>query len=452
MVAFGKYRVIKKRSAQGSWIVYDVEEVAQNRKAELRVYSNRLPEGSEREKTFLDTLNQLAEVDHPHVINILDLGVALEKGFYTCPPRQAISLTEAFAERELDILDPCQLLEAAIQLCDGFQALHEKGLVHGAVCSDTISWDQRRLFPFVSWIPILDRSAAELRLSPPPAPKGFEGEAADLYQIAGLIHHLLIGTGPLQSTEITSHTAAVNVPGAMDGLYEILERALCQDPEEAFAHVSELTKGIQKLLSKQRVREELEKSVSSFSIPQEVLEAALKKKKEQKERRRAKEGVPLAEAPHVSPLESLPKGKVAAVGGLFLLMFIAYPLLSPGDTPAPIRRPAPSRRPGIRPAPRKRPRPTRKPRRGTKARGKKPKKGSTAAIKDLRSAAPTSAKNFRERWGTLKSWILSLPPAKRRNLFTYGKLVRLRGLFKSEEFKACNQLDELIKQAVNEID
>lgn len=451
MVAFGKYRVEAKRGAQGSWIVYDVVEVAQERKAELRVYSNRLPEGSEREKLFLDTLMAIAEVDHPHVINILDLGVAMEKGYYTCPPRQAISLTEAFAERELDILDPSQSLEAAIQLCEGVEALHEKGLVHGALCADTVAWDTRRMFPFLSWIPILDRSPDELRIQAPPLPPGYEGKTADLYGLAGLVHHLLIGTGPLTGSEIESHTAAVNVPGAMEGVYEALEPALAQDPSQGLTSASDLTAAIQKILTKQRVRDELEKSVSSMAIPQEVLEKALQKKKEQKRRKQAKDGISPAEMPYASPFANLPMGKLAGFGALLGLMMLAYPLMGPGTGEysggGGPRKPPPKRPPPGRNRPP--PRATKKP---TAEASKKPEKPGKVSIESLKGASPTSEKDFLGRWKTLKSWVLSLPPARRRNLFTYGKLVRLRGKFKRDAFEACKELDTLIQQAVAELD
>ena len=77
--------------------------------------------------------------------------------------------------------------------------------------------------------------------------------------------------------------------------------------------MADLCQALDRALSKQRVRAELEKSVSSMVIPEDVLQRALAKKKEQKRRRRKKEGVTPAEAPYVSPLEGN-QGKAAAMG------------------------------------------------------------------------------------------------------------------------------------------
>ena len=452
MVAFGKYRVVEKRRARGSWIVYDVVDVEHDRKAELRVYTNRLVEGSDSAQDYLKTLNRIAELDHPNLPTIWDLGVVMEKGYYTVPPRDSVPLAEALAERELAFMDEVELMEAASQLCAAVQTLHDAGLFHGALSTESVYWDRRRTFPYISWIPILSPSPDELRLKLPEIPAGYVGKSDDLYRLAGIMHHVLTGTSPLGDADEIGSSAAVNVPGGIDGVYEVMERALSQDPSANFESVAELTQALEKALSKQRVRAELEKSVSSMVIPEAVLQRALEKKKEQKRRRRQEDGVSAAEAPYVSPIEGT-QGKMAAAIGAMVLMGLAYPLLGPSTTTVsrprktssrPANRP-PLKRPGI-----KKPSTTTKPAPGKKDDDKDKKKDS--GVTALRGAAPTSANDFMGRWSTLKGWILSLPPAKRRNLFTYGKLVRLRAEFKKDEYGACRKLDGLIKQAVSEAD
>lgn len=451
MVAFGKYRVVEKRRARGSWIVYDVVEVEHDRKAELRVYSNRLAEGSDAAQDFIKTLTRIAELDHPNLPAIWDLGVVMEKGYYTVPPRDSVPLAEAFAERELAFMDEVELLEAAVQLGAAVQTLHDAGLFHGALSSESVYWDRRRTFPYISWIPVLSPSPDELRLTLPEIPPGYVGKGDDLYRLAGLMHHILTGTSPLGDSDQIGSSAAVAVPGGIDGVHEVLQQALAQDPSANFEDVAGLTQALERTLSKQRVRAELEKSVSSMVIPEDVLQRALEKKKEQKRRRREQEGVSPAEAPYVSPLEGM-QGKVAAGVGALVLMMVAYPLLAPGETTT-ASRPRPEASAGGTRPPIQRP-PIQKPATTTKPVAKpeddKAKKGG--GVSGLKDAAPTSSEDFMGRWSTLKGWILSLPPAKRRNLFTYGKLVRLRAEFKKDEYGACRKLDGLIKQAVAEAD
>jgi hypothetical protein len=452
MVAFGKYRIVEKRRVRGSWIVYDVVEVEHDRKAELRVYSNRLAEGSDAAKEFVKTLNRIAELDHPNLPTIWDLGVVMEKGYYTMPPRDSVPLAEALAERELSFMDEVELLEAATQLGAAVQNLHDAGLWHGALSTETVYWDRRRSFPYISWIPILSPSPDEFRMKFPDIPPTYVGKGDDLYRVARIMHHILTGTSPLEEADDIGPSAAVNVPGGIDGVHEVMQRALSQDPGENFESVGELTQALDKALSKQRVRAELEKSVSSMVIPEDVLQRALEKKKEQKRRRRQETGVTAAEAPYVSPLEGM-QGKVAAGVGALVLMMLMYPLLGPSTTTASRPRPKstsgakrpPIKRPGL-----KKPKTTTKKVPGKKDEKKNGKKG--AGVTALKDASPTNANDFMSRWSTLKGWILSLPPAKRRNLFTYGKLVRLRAEFKKDEYGACRKLDGLIKQAVSEAD
>lgn len=449
MVAFGKFRVLEKLGARGSWILYDVLEVAQDRKVELRVYSNRLSEGSEKETAFLDTLKALAAIDHSHVLGIWDLGVVMEKGYYTVPPRDAISLREALIERDLDILDEVERLEAAVQLCRALQSIHDAGFTHGAISSESVYWDRRRGFAYISWIPILERNNSEFRFDLGPVPKGYEGKSEDIYRLASILHHILLGTQPLVGDDVTGASAAVNVPGGIEGAFEVLEQGLRQDPTQNFPEIADLAKQLDRTLSKQRVRAELEKSVSSMVIPQEVLEAALKKKKEQKKRRQAQDGISPAEAVYESPLASLNLSQNPLVGlaaVLILVMGLGSLFLGSGGTSevqvasAPTKRPPPKR-----PAPKSS---TPKP----KIELPKKKSQKKEDIHSLKGASATSGQDFLDRWGILKTWILSLPPSKRRQLFTYGTLVRLRAKFKKDEYQACRKLDDLIRQAVSEVE
>lgn len=454
MVAFGKYRVVEKRRARGSWIVYDVVEVEHDRKAELRVYTNRLAEDSDAARDFVKTLNRIAELDHPNLPTIWDLGVVMEKGYYTVPPRDSVPLVEALAERELAFMDEVELLEAATQLGAAVQTLHDAGLFHGALSTESVYWDRRRTFPYISWIPILSPSPDELRMKVPEIPPGYVGKGDDMYRLAAIMHHMLTGTSPLGEADDIGVTAAVNVPGGIDGVHEVMQRALSKDPAENFESVAELAQALDRTLSKQRVRAELEKSVSSMVIPEAVLQRALEKKKEQKRRRRQEDGVSPAEAPYVSPMEGM-QGKVAGGVGALVLMMIMYPLMgpsAPATAPRPRTTTRSAERPPIqRPGPTKPSTTTKKPP-GEKDEDKDKDKKKDTGVSALRGAAPTSSGEFMGRWSTLKGWILSLPPAKRRNLFTYGKLVRLRAEFKKDEYGACRKLDGLIKQAVAEAD
>ncbi len=452
MVAFGKYRVVEKRPAQGSWIVYDVVEVAHDRKAQLRVYSNRIAEGSEREKSFLDTINRIAEIDHPHVVNVWDFGTALEKGFYTVPPRDAVPLHETIAEGGLTLLDEVELLEAATKLCSGLQALHDAGLTHGAISKETVYWDRRRCFPFLGWLPVISGTPEELRLTLSEVPKSYQGKSEDIFRLAEILHEMLMGATSAPLDQANEGSLARDQGGAIDGVFPVLHKALALDAEETYESVASLSKALEKVLSKQRVRAELEKSVSSMVIPQEILEAALKKKKEQKRRKQQEAGAPPTSKEQAEDFMEAIRANPLPVGGgvaAFLCVFLFFVMGDSSPAPqTPRRRPSKSRpalkRPpktttssGVAPVP--------------KPRSAKPKTGAEAVLA-LKNAKPTEANTFMERWKVLKSWVLSLPPRKRRNLFKYGKLLRLRSELKKDEYGACRKLDELIQQAVSSVD
>lgn len=447
MVAFGKFRVDGKAYGKGHWLVYDAVEIALERPVRLRLYGEALPKKSEREQDFIKRIRDVAALDHPNILSILDFGIVMEKGYYTTAPRESAALQFMFAERQLDVLDEEDRLKAVVDLYRGLQHIHEAGLIHGAIGTDTIFWDRKRAFPYFAWFTILDPAETEFGTPAAKAPSGYEGAQADVFQLGRVAHQIVTGTAPLGIDDAPGETTAVNVPGATEGVFEVLQDILHKDPSRCPASAEDAAQAFDKVLAKQKVRMELEKSVSSFVVPQEMLEAALAKKKEQKRRKRKDEGISPAEMPYASLLESIPGGpKVTGIMAVLALMMIVYPFVGAGGggaTPAP--------RPATRPKPASlnRPKPATRPKPPTRRVTKKP--ASAGGIESLKGAAPTDKDTFLPRWSTLKSWILSLPPAKRRNLFTYGTLVQLRSEFKRDERQACQKLDDLIRQAVGEL-
>ncbi len=451
MVAFGKFRIVSKLGTRGAWSVFEAVEVALERPVELRAYGNRLPRDSPHEQAFLQRLMRIAAVDHPTLMAVLDFNIVMEKGYYTTSPRDSITIAEAFALRDLDMLDEAVRLQLAIDLARGLDALHEGGIAHGAIGPDTVLWDRKRHFAYFGWVPIIEPSPREFGAEGPALPPGYHGKAADLFRLAGLVHQMVSGTAPLAEPPAGTATAAVNVPGMIDGAFEVMERALPVDPSQAMARPADLAQGLERVLAKQRVRAELEKSVSSMVIPQEMLEAALARKKEQKRRRVQKGDVSASELPYLSPLETIPGGArtlgaaalglVVLIGAVFTSMGGSTGTLPPPTTPATTSRPPPTARPATS---------TPATPGATPSATAKPAAGAGGTIGSLKGAPPTDKENFLDRWGTLKTWVLALPPAKRRNLFTYGKLVQLRSEFKRDEAAACRELDDLIKQAVAE--
>ncbi len=458
MTAFGKFRIVGKLAQRGAWAVFDAVEVALERPVELRVFGEPLTQGSPRQQAFLQRLMRIAAVDHPNVLGILDFNMVMDKGYYTTSPREAVPVSAAFASHEFDLQAEEKKLSVCIELCRGLQAVHDAGLVHGAVGPETVYWDQKRQFAYLAWLPIADVDGREIGHEGAPIPAGRrEGEAPgrgeDLYRLSALLHQILTGSAPLGDAPPGSTSTAVAAGGAVEGSHDVMVRALEVDRERATRSASEVAAALEKVLAKQKVRSELEKSVSSIVIPQEMLEAALARKKEQRKRRSSGEG---PEAPAAGPAEILssiplsPKALGMIVGMIALL--VLSPLFGPsGDPgPTPVRPPATDRPPPSRPPPTGSPSP------GTPTATPAGSPAASSApiapgdISGLKGAGPTDAQSFGPRWDTLKTWILSLPPARRRNLFTYGKLLQVKSGLKQDEAAACRELDQLIQQAVSE--
>ncbi len=195
-VVFGKFRLETARFTKGTWVVYQATEALLERPVELRLHGRLLLPGSEDERTFVRRMRELAALDHPNILSVLDFGVEGQKGYVTAIPRDSVSLLYLLSKSEVTRLDEVDRIRGAAGLAQALRTMHAAGMVHGAIASDTVFWDQRRGFPYFAWFPVFEDAATEFSGKVVPLPRGFEGVRADIYRLSWVLHELLAGAAP----------------------------------------------------------------------------------------------------------------------------------------------------------------------------------------------------------------------------------------------------------------
>jgi serine/threonine protein kinase len=226
----------------------------------LRVVDDRVAGHSRAVKGFLHVNQRVAEIDHPHVLRVVDHGTRGGTTYAATAWREGLTLADLLLESApLDVAD---VLRLGGQLAEALDTVHERGIVHGTVGLATV-WIRRRpgsrvppaaaLTAFgtshllAPVLPELDDAEAAVELLFV-APEQLRGQpavpASDQYALACVLFTALTGTTPFRGAtnndlfgahlfgEIPSASA---VRGDIDPAWDdVFARALAKDPEERY--------------------------------------------------------------------------------------------------------------------------------------------------------------------------------------------------------------------------
>ena len=120
----GRYRVIKKLGAGGMGAVYEVERLSDGERLALKTLRGR--SDSDAMARFAREAQIAAQIDHPHLVPALDVGIADGQLFLVMPLITGGSLEHARA----DFGNAAWAKPLLRQVAKGLAALHERDIVH----------------------------------------------------------------------------------------------------------------------------------------------------------------------------------------------------------------------------------------------------------------------------------------------------------------------------------
>lgn len=236
----------------------------------LRLVDDRLAGQSRAAKGFLHVNQRIAEIDHPHVLRVVDLGRHGGAPFAATAWRDGLTLADLLLEAApLEVPD---VLRLGGQLAEALDATHGHGIVHGTVGLATV-WIRRRagsrVPPAASLtafgtshllaplMPELDDEAAavELLFVAPEQLRGQPaGPAADQYALACLLFTALTGTTPFRgetNSDLFGAHLFSEVPAATEArsdldpeLDEVFGTALAKEPDKRYDNCRTLLRAV----------------------------------------------------------------------------------------------------------------------------------------------------------------------------------------------------------------
>ena len=248
------YEIIQKIGSGGMGDVYLALDTRLNRKVALKFLPPHLCQDEDCRKRFTREAQAAAGLDHPNIAGIYEVGDYSGRPFYSMQIVEGRSLREVIGGKDLPIE---RIIEIAIQVCEGLQAAHDKGIIHRDIKPSNILLDGH------GRIRIVDFGLASVRGSEhltktgstlgtigymsPEMVRGKEIDSrSDLFSLGVVMYELITRQNPFRRDNEAATLKAVidETPdpvarfraGLVDEIQSIIDKALDKDAKTRYQH------------------------------------------------------------------------------------------------------------------------------------------------------------------------------------------------------------------------
>ena len=266
------YKITEKLGEGGMGVVYKAEDTKLDRPVALKFLAPHLLRDEEGRKRFEREAKAAAKLDHPNICTVYEIDEADGRTFIVMAFLEGRPLSERIDEGPLKLTEA---LSIAIQMAEGLEAAHEKGITHRDIKPDNVMLmaGSRGL------VKLMDFGLAQLAgsskftregttlgtvnyMSPEQAEGAPTGQATDLWSLGVVLYEMVAGQKPFQGdfdqaivysimNEPAEPLTAVRT-GVPKELERIVNKCLAKKPEQRYHHTDELLGDLQ------AVRQELE--------------------------------------------------------------------------------------------------------------------------------------------------------------------------------------------------
>jgi serine/threonine protein kinase/Tfp pilus assembly protein PilF len=252
------YRILEKLGEGGMGVVYKAQDTKLDRIVALKFLPKHLLCDAEAKARFEHEAKAASSLNHPNITTIHEIDEFEGECFIAMEYVEGKSLKELLKEKTLSLKE---VLDIAIQICEGLLVAHEKGIVHRDIKSENImltSRGQVKIMDFglakLKGITGLTKDGSTLGTAAYMSPEQAKGEEvdnkSDIFSFGVVLYELLTKQLPFAG----EHPAAIiysiineepqpiarynNQVSAK--LEEIVFKALAKDKEERYQHIDDL--------------------------------------------------------------------------------------------------------------------------------------------------------------------------------------------------------------------
>ncbi|MFQ5864747.1 MAG: protein kinase [bacterium] len=262
------YRILEKLGEGGMGVVYKAEDTRLKRTVALKFLPLQAAVSEEDKARFVHEAQAAAALDHPNICTIYEINEAGGQTFIAMAYVEGQSLKDEIQASLPKVLNLRKVLEHAIQIAEGLQAAHEKGIVHRDIKPANI------LITETGRVRITDFGLAKLAgrtqltkegtsmgtaayMSPEQAQGAEVDHRTDIWSFGVMLYEMVSGQLPFQGDyeQAVIYSIMNEEPEALTGLRSgvpmelerIVTKALAKNPAERYQHADELLSDLRRL-------------------------------------------------------------------------------------------------------------------------------------------------------------------------------------------------------------